>query len=89
MTRAHLDAIPERERASWMLQEKVTYASAVRAPDGAQVKAEVRMMMIRDPATGRLDVVLPLVRLSRGKLLGVDHNKGLRWVGGTVGMWLK
>lgn len=89
VTRANLDAIPERERASWMLQEKVVYAPAVRAPDGADVKAEVRMMMVLDPATAKLDVVLPLVRMSRGKLLGVDHNKGLKWVGGSVGLWLK
>jgi hypothetical protein len=27
------------------------------------------------------------VRLSRGKLLGVDHNRNLSWVGASVGMW--
>jgi hypothetical protein len=27
------------------------------------------------------------VRLSRGKIHGVDHNKGLTWVGSSVGVW--
>ena len=32
-------------------------------------------------------LVLNLVRLSRGKMLGVDQNRDLTWVGGTVGIW--
>lgn len=85
-----IDAIPEAERAGWLLQEKITYAEAIRAPQsvgGFGVKAEVRVMMIRDPREDRLRTVLPLVRLSRGKLLGVDHNRDLTWVGASVGLW--
>ena len=83
-------AVPEPERGGWLLQEKITYAEAIRAPaseGGFGVKAEVRVMMIRDPGEDRLRTVLPLVRLSRGKLLGVDHNRDLRWVGASVGLW--
>jgi hypothetical protein len=31
--------------------------------------------------------VINLVRLSRGKMHGVDHNRDLTWVGGTIGIW--
>jgi hypothetical protein len=30
--------------------------------------------------------VLPLVRMGRGKMMGVDFNKGLRWVGASAGL---
>ena len=33
--------------------------------------------------------LMNLVRLSRGKMLGVDFNKGLDWVGSTVALWPK
>ena len=29
--------------------------------------------------------VLPLIRMGRGQMMGVDHNKGLRWVGASAG----
>jgi len=44
-------------------------------------------MLIRPPGDAKLTPLLCLVRLSRGKMLGVDFNRGLTWVGGTVGMW--
>lgn len=86
-TQADIDNIPEGERSGWILQEKITYASAFNAPDGGSVKAEVRVMLLRD-APGEMPApLLCLVRLSRGKMLGVDFNKGFRFVGGSVGMW--
>lgn len=86
-TREDLDAIPEAERGNWLLQEKITYAPALPMPDGTGVKAEVRMMFLREPNEAAPKLVLNLVRLSRGKMLGVDQNKDLTWVGGTVGIW--
>jgi hypothetical protein len=79
--------VPGEQRAGWVLQEKVTYAPAIRAPDGAEVKAEVRVMLLRPPDAPSLTPAIHLVRLSRGKMLGVDQNKGLSWVGGSVGLW--
>jgi len=29
--------------------------------------------------------LIPLVRMGRGKMMGVDHNKGLAWVGASAG----
>jgi hypothetical protein len=85
--RALLDGIPEAERASYILQEKVEYAPALTAPDGAGVKAEVRMMFLRPDGDDGMRLAVNLARLSRGRMHGVDHNKGLRWVGSSVGIW--
>jgi hypothetical protein len=79
--------VPPEQRHGWVLQEKITYAPAIRAPDGSEVKAEVRVMLLRPPGAPALSPVIHLVRLSRGKMLGVDQNKGLSWVGGSVGLW--
>lgn len=87
VTREDIAAIPESERAGWLLQEKITYEPGLVMPDGNRVKAEVRMMFLRAPDEAEPTLVLNLVRLSRGKMLGVDHNKDMTWVGGTVGMW--
>jgi hypothetical protein len=79
--------VPAEQRHGWVLQEKISYAPAIHAPDGAEVKAEVRVMLLRPPEASALRVAIHLVRLSRGKMLGVDQNKGLTWVGGSVGLW--
>jgi hypothetical protein len=82
-TKADLDAIPEEERNRYLLQEKIEYAGVVETPHGP-TKAEVRLMFIW------LDHPLPvnnLVRMGRGKMMGVDHNKNLRWVGSSAGLY--
>ena len=48
---------------------------------------ESRVMLLRPPDAKELVPLIFLVRLSRGKMLGVDHNKGQNWVGGSVGIW--
>ena len=87
LTRAALDAIPAPLRSNWVLQEKVEYAPAITMPTGEGVKAEVRVMLLRPEDASALVPLLCLVRLSRGKMLGVDFNRGHTWVGGSVGMW--
>ncbi|MBL8717889.1 MAG: hypothetical protein JNL79_18060 [Myxococcales bacterium] len=85
-TEADLVAVPREQRSGWILQEKIAYEPALPMPSGEGVKGEVRMMFLRglgEPPT----LVLNLVRLSRGKMLGVDQNKGMDWVGGSVGIW--
>jgi hypothetical protein len=79
--------VPAEQRRGWVLQEKITYAPAIRTPDGSEVKAEVRVMLLRPPEAPSLTPAIHLVRLSRGKMLGVDQNKGLTWVGGSVALW--
>jgi hypothetical protein len=45
------------------------------------------MMFLRAPDQERPELVINLSRLSRGKMLGVDQNKDLDWVGGSVGLF--
>lgn len=85
--RADLDAIPEEERSSWLIQEKVDYAPALLDPAGNGVKIEIRMMFVRPYHQQELTLATNLVRLSRGKMHGVDHNKDLTWVGSSVALW--
>ena len=87
MTREALGAIPPENRGDYLLQEKVEYAPALIAPDGAGVKAEIRMMFLRPEGENRLVLAINLARLSRGMMHGVDHNKGLDWVGSSVAIW--
>ena len=56
-------------------------------PEGFGVKAEIRMMFLRPEGFGDPILAINLARLSRGKLHGVDHNKGLSWVGSSVAIW--
>ena len=88
VTNDAITRIPEAERRGWILQKKVVYAPVIPMPDGVSgVKAEVRVMLMRPPHAKDLAPLLCLVRLSRGKMLGVDYNKDLTWVGGSVGLW--
>ncbi len=90
VTRADVDAVPADQRHGWVLQEKIDYAPVIPMPNAeGGVKAEVRVMLLRPPESQVLTPIMCLVRLSRGKMLGVDFNKGLTWVGGSVGMWVK
>jgi hypothetical protein len=76
-----LAAIPAGKRDQFILQERVSFAPVIDTPHGP-TQAEIRMMYVW---TDRLRAVLPLVRMGRGKMMGVDHNKGLRWVGASAG----
>lgn len=42
-------------------------------------------MYLWSPGTARPQPVINLVRLSKGKMIGVRYNKDRIWVGGTVG----
>jgi len=87
-TRADIDAIPERDRHAWCLQEKIAYEPALEAVDGGGVKMEIRMMFLRPDDEPKPILGQNLVRLSRGKMLGVDFNKDFTWVGSTVALSL-
>jgi hypothetical protein len=82
-TDAQIAAIPMNERSNYILQERINFTPVIDTPEGP-TQAEIRVMYIRDG--DRLRPVLPLLRMGRGKMMGVDHNKGLRWVGASVGL---
>jgi hypothetical protein len=87
-TRADVDAIPASERHAWCLQEKIEYEPALEVADGGGVKIEIRMMFLRPDDEPKPILAQNLVRLSRGKMLGVDFNKQFTWVGSSVALSL-
>ena len=87
-TKADVEAIPEQDRGAWCLQEKIEYEPALMAVDGGGVKIEIRMMFLRPDDEPKLILAQNLVRLSRGKMLGVDFNKQFTWVGSSVALSL-
>jgi hypothetical protein len=69
----------------WILQKKVQYAEFVPTPDGSKSKAEIRMMFVW-PENGDLVLVNNLVRMSQGKMMGVNFNKDKTWVGSSIAL---
>src|SRR2546429_298386 len=88
-----VDLEPTREKLSalknpreWILQRKIQYAEFVPTVDGQKSKAEIRMMFVwpdddRDPV-----LVNNLVRMSQGKMMGVDFNVDKTWVGASIAL---
>jgi hypothetical protein len=80
-TREQIDAITNRDQ--YILQERVDFAPLVETPHGP-TKAEIRLMYIwpEDEASPRC--VSTIVRMGRGKMMGVDHNRDMEWVGASA-----
>src|SRR6195256_4077819 len=81
-SRADIDAIPSSKRGEYILQERVSFAPVIETPHGA-TKAELRIMYIW---LSELTPVLIIVRMGRGLMMGVDHNKNMEWVGSSAGL---
>jgi hypothetical protein len=84
-TQADIDAIPKNQRHNYILQERVQFDPVIQTPHGP-TQMEIRMMFVW-PEGGELTPVLPLVRMGRGMMMGVDHNRNLQWVGGSAALW--
>ncbi len=78
-TREEIAAIPENQRSEFILQRKMDFVPTVDTPSG-MTKAEIRIMYIWD---GELKPVTTIIRTGRGKMMGVDFNKNLDWVGAS------
>lgn len=76
-------AIPPDRRHLYLLQERVAFTPLVNTPDGP-TQTELRLMLVREGNSHRLALVL--VRMGRGKMMGVDHNKGLKFVGASAAL---
>jgi len=77
-------AIPLRERHNYLLQERIQFTPVIITPYG-DTSIEVRIMYLW-PKGGDLLPVLPLIRMGRGKMMGVDHNRSLEWVGSSAAL---
>ena len=81
-----IQGISTYAREHWLLQERVHYIEAFTTPDGHGVKAELRVMLGWPEHADHPVALHTLVRLTRGKMVGVDHNRGLDWVGSSCAL---
>ena len=81
-SRKDIDAIPLSKRGDFILQERLNFTPVVETPYGL-TKVELRIMYVW------LDEMLPvltIVRMGRGLMMGVDHNKNMAWVGSSAAL---
>ena len=86
-----MEPTPERIGAlenphEWILQKKVDYAAFVPTGGGQKSKAEMRMMFVWPDGDPRPALVNNLVRMSQGKMMGVDFNIDKTWVGASIAL---
>ena len=84
---ADIDAIPASERHNYIMQERMRFEPVIVTPHG-MTQMETRIMYVW-PENGELTPVLPLIRMGRGMMMGVDHNRDLEWVGGSSALWVE
>lgn len=84
-TRAELESIPSAERSNYLLQQKMRFEPTIETPHGL-TQAEIRILYLW-PDGGALTPATSLVRLGRGKMMGVDHNRNQEWVGASAAFW--
>jgi len=77
-----LASIPVEKRGEYLLQKRVQFEPVIQTPAGL-TQAEIRILYFW-PDGGDLDPVISLIRLGRGKMMGVDHNRDQEWVGGSA-----
>jgi hypothetical protein len=82
-TQADLASIPKDKRSQYILQERMQFEPVIETPAGA-TKAEVRIMYIWQD---ELLPVMTIIRMGRGLMMGVDHNKNMEWVGSSAGFY--
>jgi hypothetical protein len=75
-------AIPLEKRSDYILQERLHFEPVIETPFGG-TKAEVRVMYIW---LDQLTPVLTIIRMGRGLMMGVDHNKNMEWVGASAAL---
>jgi len=80
-----IEAIPAEKRAEYILQERLHFEPVIETPFGG-TKAEVRVMYVWQE---ELMAVLTIIRMGRGLMMGVDHNREMEWVGASAGLWVE
>ncbi|WP_348262045.1 hypothetical protein P8935_19850 [Telmatobacter sp. DSM 110680] len=85
-SRERLEAIPPADRGEYLVQQRMRFEPTIETPFGL-TQAEIRILYIW-PDDGALTPALSLVRLGRGKMMGVDHNKNQEWVGGSAAFYI-
>jgi hypothetical protein len=86
VTKSEIKNIPDPE--NWIIQHKVTYAPVIETPDES-AKAEIRVFYFWEEGVDRPVAVNNLLRLSKGKMIGVRYNQDKEWVGGSFCLFEK
>ncbi|MFZ1011472.1 MAG: hypothetical protein WAN65_31840 [Candidatus Sulfotelmatobacter sp.] len=79
-----IEAIPSEKRSDYILQERLNFEPVIETPLG-MTKAEVRVMYVW---LEKLTAVLTIIRMGRGLMMGVDHNRDMEWVGASAGLYV-
>ena len=79
---SQLEAIPAAQRSGYLLQQRMSFVPTIDTPEGP-TQAEFRILYMW-PDGGELTPAISLIRLGRGKMMGVDHNKNQAWVGASA-----
>ena len=79
-----LNAIPVADRHLYLLQQRVSFEPVIDTPHGP-TQAEIRIMYLW-PDDQALQSAIALVRLGRGLMMGVDHNRNQLWVGSSAAL---
>lgn len=82
-TAGQLASVPADRRHEYILQERIDFASVIDTPHGP-TKAEVRIMYLWNDGPVAVNTI---IRTGRGKMMGVDHNKGMEWVGASAAFY--
>ncbi|HEY6372342.1 MAG TPA: hypothetical protein VIX37_17330 [Candidatus Sulfotelmatobacter sp.] len=83
-TKEDIAAIPVEKRPHYILQERMHFEPVIATPFGG-TKAEVRVMYVW---LDELTPVMTIIRMGRGLMMGVDHNKNMEWVGASAALYL-
>jgi hypothetical protein len=76
-------ALPAERRSHYILQERLHFEPVIETPFGG-TKVEVRVMYVW---VDELTPVLTILRMGRGLMMGVDHNRSMEWVGSSAGLF--
>jgi hypothetical protein len=82
--KADIAAVPTERRSQYILQERLHFEPVIATPFGG-TKVEVRVMYVW---VDELTPVLTILRMGRGLMMGVDHNRNMEWVGSSAGLYL-
>jgi hypothetical protein len=76
--------LAQADPSQYILQEKIDFAPVIETPQGP-TKAEVRIMYLWLDGAPAPEAVTTIIRMGRGKMMGVDHNRDMEWVGASAG----
>jgi len=82
-TKEGIAAVPAERRSQYILQERLHFEPVIETPFGG-TKVEVRVMYIW---VDELTPVVTILRMGRGLMMGVDHNRNMEWVGSSAGLF--